>query len=118
MSRQKSWKQIKGQRHRFRADVGRRGKKRAFRGPDIDTVLLKNIQCLTAQCEAVDHLWLTVGKWAGGIKEGDQIEFNARVGWYKKGYQGRRAWETGEAWEEWDLRLERPTQIKHGNVRT
>lgn len=104
------WKNIVGQRHRFRCVIGRRGSASGYKG-DIETVLLKDVLCLSAKCGIVDHLWFKCGKWVNGITEGDVIEFDARVSWYEKGYFGRRAYEMGEDWSEWDLRLERPTKV-------
>ena len=98
-------------RRRFTAVVVRFGTKPGYRdhGP-IPTVLLGNV---TIDGEVVaDHLWFTKGAWADGISEGDTISFDARVGFYEKGYRGGKAEKLGEARYEYDYRLQRPTKVK------
>jgi hypothetical protein len=106
-------KKLNGERLRFVGTVGRFGTKPAYRGPAIRTILLLDVhregepdQILT------DHLWFNCGTTFDrlGLRPGDKVSFDARVSRYEKGYTGRRAWETGEAWSETDYRLERPTK--------
>lgn len=91
----------------------RKGKKSAFRGPDLVTVLLQNIVCVSNGETVTDHLWFNETKGfqsLGDIKEGCLIEFLARVTPYEKGYKGRR--EDVYVPIELDYKLSRPTQIK------
>ena len=59
-----------------------------------------------------DHLWWKRGKWAADLNIGDRIRLDARVKPYTKGYQGRLAYETGEAWTATDYRLSHPTNVE------
>jgi hypothetical protein len=44
-----------------------------------------------ASCELLtDHLWMPIGTWARGMRQGDIIEFDATVAPYVKGYFGQR----------------------------
>ena len=82
-------------------------------GPE-KTILLKDIRILETGTLATDHLWFTCGKTFDRLRlnAGDQIAFNARVGQYEKGYKGRKAERTGEAWSKTDYHLERPTKAE------
>jgi hypothetical protein len=84
-------KQLKGKRIEIFATVARFGKKAAYKGPPMDTVLLIG---LTDRLNNLltDHLWMTVGKQ---LKElnlvvGERIRFVARPTTYIKGYRGPR----------------------------
>lgn len=105
---------LAGQRLRFVGVFARFGIKHGYRGPER-TVLLRDV-CLNSAPDAVvtDHIWFTCGKTFDRLHlhPGDLVVFNARVTEYEKGYQGRRAEETGEAWSARDYRLERPTQAE------
>jgi hypothetical protein len=103
-------KKLNGQRTSFTAVVERYGTKRAFRGDPLKTVLLRDVRY--GDMVVTDHLWFTCGKWSEQLKIGDQFSFDARVGVYGKGYQGRLAEELGEERYEADYRLERPTKVK------
>lgn len=107
----KSLKQINGQRTRFLAKFDRFGQKNGYMGQQ-KTILLKDVRVLETGALATDHLWFTCGKTFDQLhlNPGDQISFDARVGQYEKGYQGRKAEETGEAWSKTDYHLERPTK--------
>lgn len=107
----KSLRKINGQRIRFRAIFERFGQKNGYMGPE-KTILLKDVRILETNAIATDHLWFACGKTFGrmGLKPGDHIAFDARVGQYEKGYQGRKAERTGEAWSETDYHLQRPTK--------
>lgn len=102
-------KKIDGQRMRFTARVERFGHKRAFRGPDIATVLLMDVKTQPEGKAVTDHLWFTRGKSWDGIQPGDVIEFDARVSQYEKGYKGH-CLDVYEPVTQ-DYRLERPTKI-------
>lgn len=105
----KTLKYLVGQRLAFTATVSRYGKKNAFRGEAINTVLLVNIRRIDTGEVVTDHLWFTVGKVWMGFKPGDQVTFDARVGDYRKGYFGRR--EEVYVKSATDYRLERPTKV-------
>jgi len=100
-----------GQRKRFSATVKRFGKKRAFKGPDLDTILLTNLCFEGTNVILADHLWMTCGKWSNSLCIGDVFTFDARVGTYEKGYHGYREDIYKDAGV--DFRLERPTKIMH-----
>lgn len=79
-----------GERFCCRGTVERLGSKRAFRGPNIPTVLIRDLVDTATGEQLADHLWMTVGQLAEGIAPADRIEFDARVTRYTKGYRGRR----------------------------
>lgn len=117
--RRKELGKYEGQRIRIRATFERFGTKSGFKGPE-KTILLKDIQKIDEDVLLADHLWFTCGKTFDrlNLHTGDTITFNARVSKYEKGYQGRRAEETGEVWWDWDYRLERPTKaIRENSVK-
>jgi hypothetical protein len=96
----------------FRAIVVRFGEKKAYKGPPLKTILLQDVRDRHNRV-MTDHLWFTAGKWSEtlGLEPGDEIEFEARVSQYRKGYRGRR--------EDFDLpapsidyRLSFPTKVK------
>jgi len=101
-----------GERLRFRARAARYGSKANWHGYPEPTILLTNVVFTEDGSPACDHVWFTVGKWAGGIVPGGTIEFNARVDEYEKGYCGRLAEERGESWSAIDYHLERPTNVR------
>lgn len=105
----KSLRHLIGQRLDFTATVSRYGKKGAFRGEPIDTVLLVNIRRFDTGEVVTDHLWFTAGKSWMGFKPNDHVTFDARVGEYEKGYFGRREDVCVEP--SVDYRLERPTKV-------
>jgi hypothetical protein len=99
-----------GKRMRFSATFERYGTKRAYRGPDLITVLLKNI--IDDQGRIVsDHLWfnLTTGFKYCGMTQGDVVSFDARVTGYEKGYFGHRMVEDKPS--GYDYKLSRPTKV-------
>ncbi|MCL5971970.1 MAG: hypothetical protein M1499_05350 [Firmicutes bacterium] len=109
----KQLKTLNGQRLRFIGVFERFGTKRGWHGHEDRTILLKDVRRENAPDGIVtDHLWFTCGKTFDRLhlRPGDVVAFNARVTTYEKGYHGRRAEETGEAWSALDYRLERPTQ--------
>ena len=99
-------------RETFTGTFERLGKKRAYRGPDLITILLRNVR--DTECNPVaDHLWFNMTKEfeaLGELHEGDVIRFDARVTAYEKGYRGRR--EDVYRPVERDYRLSRPTRIE------
>lgn len=101
---------ICGERMSFKATVERYGSKKAFKGPDLMTILLKDVIRTDTHEIVCDHLWFTAGKSWEGLVSGDQISFDARVSMYEKGYKGRR--EDVFKPVTRDYRLERPTKVK------
>lgn len=79
-------RQINGMRARFRAIVGGFGE-RTSKGHPKPMILLKDVRNLRGDL-MTDHVWFDHRKWVDvlGLKEGDEIEFDARVGPYWKGY--------------------------------
>ena len=77
-------------RHTFTATFERFGKKRAFKGPDLITVLL--IDVVYEGKIVADHVWLnlTKGFEKCDLKPGDVVQFDGRVAEYEKGYFGPR----------------------------
>jgi len=103
---------VDGQRMRFTATVERFGTKRAFRGPDLQTILLSDVRFADTKELACDHLWFTCGQWSLGLAPGMVFAFDARVDSYTKGYQGSRAEALGVSSYSVDQHLERPTNIE------
>lgn len=113
LSMRKQLKALNGQRLRFFGVFERFGTKSGWHGHEDRTILLKDIRRENAPTHILtDHLWFTCGKTFDRLHlhPGDRVAFNARVTSYEKGYYGRRAEDTGEAWSALDYRLERPTQ--------
>ena len=105
----KELKSLYQQRMEFVAVVERFGTKSAFRGPPLETILLKDVARADNGEIVTDHLWFAVGKSWKGFRAGDRVAFTARVGQYEKGYFGRR--EDVYVPNEMDYRLERPTDV-------
>jgi len=100
------------ERLRFRGFFVRYGQKRAFRGPPLATLLFRDVCLAENGQQMTDHLWFneTKGfKALGPLKEGDCIEFDARVTHYMKGYRGRREDIYKPTYKDW--RLSFPTKI-------
>jgi hypothetical protein len=98
-------KKLDGQRILFTAIVERFGKKTGWRGSVEDTILLKEVRISETGELATDHIWFTIGKTIDNLelKEGDKIQFEARIGEYLKGYISDRTE---------DYKLNRPTRFK------
>ena len=110
MTTRKHLKKYIGKRLRFTGIVEKFGKKPAFRGSPIPTILLKNVK-LTADDEILTcHLWFVLGKAFWRCAIGDIVEFDARVSTYEKGYTGCRDDVLGKPMHR-DYRLERPTKL-------
>lgn len=101
---------IDGERTRFRATFQRFGKKSGYKIRWLLTILLVDIKRLDDEKVIADHAWMTAGKQFKNLDlhSGDIIEFDARVGMYRKGYS--------ESDEDnpfrYDYRLERPTRME------
>ena len=79
---------INGERLRFKATVGRFGKKTAYKGYPLDTVCFTDVKFFSGGV-ATDHIWFTAGKRIKelNLQEGDMVSFEARVKPYLKGYE-------------------------------
>ena len=105
------------ERHTFKGVFERFDMKRGWKGRTETTVLLTDISD-TEEDKITDHLWfnLTKGFCQAHPKQGDIIQFEARVDTYLKGYQGYRT----DVYKpiELDAKLSRPTKIKKvGSIR-
>src|ERR1035441_4495160 len=98
-------KAIFGQRLRFSGTFERYGTKHTYqgRGPDLTTVLLKDVKTAADGKVVTDHLWfnLTVEFDDADLQEGDVVSFDARVDSYTKGLEGYG----------YDYKLSRPTRV-------
>lgn len=105
---------IVGSRRKFRGTFVRYGQKSGYRGT-LTTILLTTIEDVTSHKVVTDHLWFTMGKRfkALTLKDGDLVEFDARVTTYYKGYRGDRDDEVHPI--ELDYRLSFPTNLKKAN---
>jgi len=100
-----------GLRKKFRATFSRFGKKVNFSGYTDTTLLLTHLIDMETNTMVADHLWFafTKGFEKAAIKEGDVIEFEARVKIYKKGYINRKL-SINE--RQSDYKLSHPTHIR------
>jgi len=99
-----------GQRKRFRATFIRLGTKKSYQGYSEETILLNRVIDTETGNAVTDHLWFTYTKGFqdARMKEGDTIEFDARVKEYKKGYVNRAY---GINNRKQDYKLSHPTRI-------
>lgn len=99
-----------GQRKRFRAVFSRFGKKVNFKGYSEDTVLLQHVVDIETGKIVTDHIWFSYTKGFEKIKlaEGMQLEFDARVKEYRKGYINTR-YKINNS--KSDYKLSNPTRI-------
>lgn len=106
------FKSCEGVRAAFTAEFVRFGSKTAYKGPDLVTLLFKDVRNEQGVV-MTDHLWFTTcGQWiALDLKPGDKVAFDARVRSYRKGYEGRG--EDGyEGYQETDYKLSHPTKAR------
>jgi hypothetical protein len=110
-------KQQEGRRGEFRGTVAQFGTKRAFRGPDLPTMLLKDVEDETGQI-VTDHVWMTVGKQLSrlNVQVGEEVVFVARVTRYEKGYKGSRE-DVFAAPPSTDYPLSYPTNVRRVETR-
>jgi len=96
-------KQINKVRARFRATVGGFGQRTSYGHPK-PMVLLTDVRDAQHGHVLTDHVWFDRRKWVDDLdlQPGDEIEFDARVGPYVKGYAGER---------RTDFKLNHPTRI-------
>jgi hypothetical protein len=99
-----------GLRKRFAARVVRFGKKVNYKGYSEETILLDKITDVELNEVMTDHLWFTFSLTfqKANPKEGDRIEFDARVKDYKKGYVNKQI---GINNRKKDFKLSHPTNI-------
>ncbi len=102
---------VNGKRMRFTARVERFGRKPAYRGPDLITLLLTDVRFEDGSL-ATDHLWFTSGIWSEGLDIGMRFAFDARVDSYDAGYRGAKAEGLGMDSYRTDYHLERPTKVE------
>lgn len=105
---------INGKRDIFTGIFERYGTKTNFKGYNEKTILLKDIKRGSKDI-ITDHVWFSMTKGfkaLGELKEGDIIEFNARVREYRKGYKGYREEAQFEHPIEIDYRLSHPSKIR------
>jgi hypothetical protein len=106
----KELKKIEEQRELFKGVFSKYGRKTNYKGPSTDTVLLVEIRDGNGAF-ICDHLWFNLTKGfekLGTLRQGDIIQFEARVKKYKKGYVNRQA---GIDDSKVDYKLSHPTKI-------
>lgn len=99
------------ERATFHGTFERFGIKSGWQGRQEKTLLLKDIYDHTGK-RVCDHLWFNVTRAfaAMNLQAGDQVQFDARVKKYQKGYFGRRddVYKPAEV----DYKLSHPTKIR------
>lgn len=107
-------KKQEGARKKFLAIFVKFGKKINYRGYAEETILLKHIVDVESHQEVADHVWFTYSKSFQGVPltSGIQIEFEARVKQYNKGYVNRRYKINNQTT---DYKLSHPTKIRLAN---
>ena len=113
----KTLAKIIGQRKKFKATFSRLGTKKNYKGYSEPTILLISVIDIETGLKVADHLWfsLTKGFEDAGInarKEGNAVEFEARIKEYKKGYVNAR-YKINQ--QKADYKLSHPTRIKIAN---
>ena len=100
-----------GQRKKFHAIFVKVGSKRNYHGYSEETILLKNILDVESQKIITDHVWFSYTKTFQSIPliEGVQLEFEARIKEYKKGYVNSR-YKIDNRIK--DFKLSHPTKIR------
>jgi len=100
-----------GERLMFTGTVERFGTAKNWHGYPERTILVKDIVFTDSENFATDHLWFKVGKIISrmNLKEGDKIQFEARVSRYIKGYVN---WREYIDERQMDYKLNRPTKFK------
>ena len=100
-----------GLRKKFKAVFSRYGKKVNYHGYTDITILLTQLVDVETNTIVSDHQWFafTKGFEKAHVKEGDAIEFEARVKVYKKGYINRKL---SINRQQSDYKLSHPTHIR------
>ncbi len=101
-----------GERDLFLGTFVREGLKSAFKGASLPTILLKDVRRVSDQKIMCDHLWLNKTKAFAALhlSVGVQIQFEARVKQYSKGYQGNK--EDIKKVVKQDFKLSHPTRVE------
>lgn len=110
----KELKKIKEQRKTFVGIFQRYGSKSNWHGFPERTILLIDVKDLNGK-RVTKHIWFKMTKGfekLGELKEGEKIQFDARVKKYIKGYFGYRKDVQVEKIPEEDYKLNFPTKIK------
>jgi hypothetical protein len=99
-----------GKRRCFQGVFVRFGKKAAYKGEPLTTILLEDITDVASQKVVASHVWFTLGKGFERLtlQKDDVVRFWARVSKYVKGYKGRR--DVDKPLEQ-DYRLSFPTKL-------
>lgn len=107
----KALQQEEGERKKFYAFFERLGKKVNYLGHSEETILLTKITDAENNRILADHVWFTYTKTFQKVEltEGCEIEFNARIKKYKKGYVNRQYNITNR---QTDFKLSNPTKIQ------
>lgn len=100
-----------GERRKFVATFTRLGKKTGYTGFSEETILLSNVQDVASGERMTDHVWFsfTKGFQLFALKEGDLLEFEARVKLYTKGYVNKSLTIKKS---RMDYKLSNPTKIR------
>lgn len=83
-------------------------------GRNSSTYLLADIRDAHTGNLITDHLWIEIGVWASGFREGDRIRFRAEVSPYVKGFAGDPSHARGDNIGEtidWTLNSPRDAEI-------
>lgn len=107
----KALQKEEGERKKFYAIFERLGKKINYLGHSEETILLTKITDVESNKILADHLWFTFSKsfQKAALTEGCQLEFEARVTKYKKGYVNKQYKIDNR---RTDFKLNNPTKIK------
>ena len=117
----KGLEKINGNRTRFIGIFERYGTKTNFKGYPEKTILLKNVKQSSTDHNVTDHIWFSMTKGfeaLGELKQGDKLEFYARVKEYYKGYAGYKEEVQWEKPIEQDYKLSHPTKIRRYDENT
>ena len=114
----KELKKLNELRKTFTGTFERYGNKTNWHGFPERTILLINIKD-SNQKVVTEHIWFKMTKGfeqLGELKEGEIIQFDARVKEYLKGYRGYKEEVQFEKPIELDYKLNFPTKIKKVNI--
>lgn len=106
----KELEKLNNERRQFSAIFERYGTKSGWGAYPIRTILLRDVN--NGVRIVTDHIWFTMTKGfekLGELKQGDKVEFTARVKEYFKGYVNNREFIDEQ---EIDYKLSHPTKIK------
>lgn len=110
----KELKKLQNIRKTFNGTFKRYGTKTNWHGFPEKTILLTDIMNMDGK-KVTEHVWFFMTKGfekLGELKEGDSIQFDARVKEYFKGYNGYRDEARWEKPVGKDYKLNNPTKIK------